>query len=87
MVAINSNKLFNILEKQHSGAEKQNKYETQCLQYVLVWLYENFQNIVRLIHEDIRLAITNKNEGSYRARKGTGFCGILWHMINCPVFE
>lgn len=55
IVAINNNKLFSILERQNSTTgEKHNKYEIQCLQYVLVWLYENYQNLVKYTHEDIK---------------------------------
>lgn len=88
MVAINNSKLFAIIEKQGpaGGGDKQNKYETQCIQYLLVWLQDNFQNLVRLVHEDIKSAV--KSNGDYKQlRKGTGYCGILWHMVSCPVFE
>ena len=57
----------------------------------MVWLYENFQNIVKLIHEDIKQSIKNINsQGNFaegKNKKGTGYCGILWHMTNCPIFE
>lgn len=64
VISLNNNKLFSILEKQHSGEEKQNKYEVQCLHYVLVWLQENYHSIIKLMHEDIKQIVT-KIEGGY----------------------
>lgn len=89
IVAINNNKLFSILERQNStNGEKHNKYEIQCLQYVLVWLYENYQNLVKYTHEDIK-KVYAQIEGGYKAssKRGTGYCGIIWHMANCQSFE
>ena len=55
----------------------------------MVWLQENYQNIIKFVHEDIK-KIVSKLEGGYNvmnSKKSTGYCGIIWHMINCPIFE
>jgi hypothetical protein len=39
-------KLFYLIERQGKDGAK---YETQCLQFVLVTLYENFEQILKLV--------------------------------------
>lgn len=39
-------KLFQLIERQGKDGAK---YETQCLQFVLVVLYENFEQILKLV--------------------------------------
>ena len=47
-------RLFQLVERQGKDGAK---YETQCLQFVLVVLYEGFETLLRLVEEDIRRAI------------------------------
>lgn len=75
-------KLFHIIERQNKEGAK---YETQCLQFVLVTLYENFGEVVTLVEDDIKKAVKPNN--SFSANRKYYYIGILNHMINSPIFE
>jgi hypothetical protein len=75
-------KLFQLIERQGKDGAK---YETQCLQFVLVTLYENFEQLLRLVEEDVRKAA--KSGGNYESQRKHFYVGIVSHMISSPIFE
>jgi uncharacterized protein YdcH (DUF465 family) len=81
-ISLLESKLFYLIERQGKDGAK---YETQCLQFVLVTLYEHFDQILKLVDEDIKKS--TKNNGSYESQRKHFYIGIVNHMINSPIFE
>lgn len=81
-ISLLDSKLFHLIERQGKDGAK---YETQCLQFILVILYEGFETLIKLVEEDIRK--TMKNTSSFDSNRKTFFIGIVNHMINSPIFE
>jgi hypothetical protein len=74
-------KLFHLIERQGKDGVK---YETQCLQFILVTLYENYPQIIGLVEEDIKKSIKGNN--SFESNRKYFYIGIVNHMINSPIF-
>ena len=74
-------KIFHLVERQGKDGAK---YETQCLQFVLVVLYEGFETLVKLVEEDIKKSL--KSTAAFDSTRKNFFIGIISHMINSPIF-
>lgn len=79
-ISLLDSKIFQLIERQGKDGAK---YETQCLQFVLVTLYENFSQLLQLVEDDVKKA---SKTGTFESQRKHFYIGIISHMIASPIF-